>query len=340
MYLQSLASAFPSNSYTQKECAEIARQAPEVQRLKKRSREILLRILSGDSGIESRQFSVDDPSALFIRDAETLNLQFEKQAPELAASALSQALVRAGIDPSELDALLVCTCTGYICPGISSHVAETLGLRNDLFLNDSVGLGCGAAVPLLRSAQGFLSTHPEATVATIAVEICSAAFFLSDDPGVLISLCLFGDGAAAAVWKGESDTDQWQAGAFQTLHLPEQREKIRFVNSGGKLKNKLHRSVPEIAAAAVRDLFEKRQADPDQVIAHTGGRDVVDAIEEVLPGFDLKETRSVLNDHGNCSSPCVLLALEARLKQRDDDHRLWLTAFGAGFAAHSFEMWR
>ena len=39
------------------------------------------------------------------------------------------------------------------------------------------------------------------TVAMIAVEISSAAFYIDDDPGVLISLCLFGDGASASIWE-------------------------------------------------------------------------------------------------------------------------------------------
>jgi hypothetical protein len=30
---------------------------------------------------------------------------------------------------------------------------------------------------------------------------------------------------------------------------------------------------------------------PDQVIAHAGGRDVIEAIEERLPGYALAETR-------------------------------------------------
>jgi alkylresorcinol/alkylpyrone synthase len=37
----------------------------------------------------------------------------------------------------------------------------------------------------------------------------------------------------------------------------------------------------------------------------------------------------------------VLFALERRLAEnRADDQRLWLTAFGAGFAAHACELWR
>ncbi len=174
------------------------------------------------------------------------------------------------------------------------------------------------------------------------MEICSAAFYLDDDPGVLISLCLFGDGAAAAIWDGtRTSDDQFQAGAFRTLHQPAEREKIRFVNAGGKLKNKLHRSVPELAGQAVGRLFAEREAEPDHVLAHTGGRDVVDALEGVLPGFGpLEETRVILRDYGNCSSPCVLFALEERLRGGTPDRRLWLTSFGAGFAAHSFELWR
>jgi predicted naringenin-chalcone synthase len=87
-------------------------------------------------------------------------------------------------------------------------------------------------------------------------------------------------------------------------------------------------------------LYALRHGEPDQVLAHSGGRDVVDALEGVLP-FSLGETRSVLRDHGNMSSPSLLFALERRLAEnRDSDQRLWLTAFGAGFAAHACELWR
>jgi alkylresorcinol/alkylpyrone synthase len=112
------------------------------------------------------------------------------------------------------------------------------------------------------------------------------------------------------------------------------------VNAGGKLKNKLHRSVPELSAKVVRGLFQSRSSDPDQILAHTGGRDVVQALEEELEGYRLEETWEVLRNYGNCSSPCVLFALEERLRQNRRQDRLWLTSFGAGFAAHSFEMWR
>ncbi|NJM39023.1 MAG: hypothetical protein HC845_14840 [Akkermansiaceae bacterium] len=192
----------------------------------------------------------------------------------------------------------------------------------------------------MRSAQGFLAANPGAVVATVAVEICSAAFFADDDPGVLISLCLFGDGAAAAIWTSEGQPGDWQAGNFTTIHQPDEREKVRFINSAGKLKNQLHRSVPGLAGDAVAKLFAQRQGDPDQILAHSGGRDVIDALESVLP-YQLSETREIMREFGNMSSPAVLFALERRLSgNHAGDRRLWLTSFGAGFAAHGCELWR
>lgn len=309
--------------------------------LKPRSAALMEKVLTnGTSGIERRNLALDSIEESFGHCAEKLNNHFEREAPPLATTALSNALRKAGMVATDVDALFICTCTGYLCPGVSSHVAEQSGMRQDVYLADLVGLGCGAAIPMMRAAQGFLAANPQAVVATVAVEICSSAFFANDDPGVLISLCLFGDGAAAAIWTSCGIAGDWQAGHFTTTHRPEEREKIRFVNSAGKLKNQLHRAVPGLAGDAVAGLFAQRMAEPDQVLAHSGGRDVVEALERVLP-FYLSETREVLRDHGNMSSPSVLFALERRLSENHPgDERLWLTAFGAGFAAHACELWR
>jgi len=341
MYLKSIATAVPPNSFTQEECWQAMGKGTLLESLKPRSASLLEKILTnGNSGITRRNLALPAIDAAFTQGAEQLNRTFEKEAPALASLAVKEALEKSGHLASEVDALFLCTCTGYLCPGVTSHVAEMLGMREDVYLLDLVGLGCGAAIPLMRAAQGFLAANPKAVVATVAVEICSAAFFADDDPGVLISLCLFGDGAAAVIWTGEGKEGDWQAGHFTTTHRPAEREKIRFVNSGGRLKNQLHRAVPGLAGEAVAELYARRTAEPDQVIAHSGGRDVVEALESVIP-FSLSETRQILNDHGNMSSPAVLFALEKRLSNTSKaDHRLWLTAFGAGFAAHACELWR
>jgi len=339
MFLESIASAFPENCYTQTQCLEFTKRTDAYRALTRRSQDLLKRILLGDGGIQTRRFATNHPEAIFEADAQNLNFYFEKEASLLATQSLRQAIQSSSINVRDLDALFVCTCTGYLCPGLSSHVAEQLGMRENVFLQDLVGLGCGAALPALRTAQGYLAVHPTHKVAVDAVEICSAALYVSNDPGVLISLCLFGDGTSATIWSGENSGGNWQIGQFQTLHLPEEREKIRFINQGGKLCNQLHRSVPQLAARAVQRLWQQRTCDPNQVLAHTGGRDVIDALEECF-AYSLDETREVLYEYGNCSSPSVLFALEKRINQGLSDSRYWLTSFGAGFGAHSCEMWR
>jgi alkylresorcinol/alkylpyrone synthase len=110
------------------------------------------------------------------------------------------------------------------------------------------------------------------------------------------------------------------------------------VNAGGRLKNQLHREVPELAAKAVSQLYDMSSNAPRKIIAHTGGRDVIDAIERAIPGQKLSSTREILRQYGNISSPSVLAALEHCLAATPHSENLWLTAFGAGFAAHSGEL--
>ncbi len=343
MFLKSLATANPPHSFTQAETCSALRSHPEFPKLKSRSTSLLEKILLNEnSGIEHRQFSQKDLRQVFQQNAEQLNQAFEAHNPVLANKALQKALSDAQVSPSEIDALFLCTCTGYLCPGPSSYVAELAGLRPDTFLCDLVGLGCGAAIPTLRAAHGYLAANPTHKVAMIAVETSSTAFFMNDDPGVLISLCLFGDGAAAAILTGSPSSDEnlWKFTNFDTHHNPAEREKIRFANCQGKLKNQLHRSVPALAGEAVAKLYDRRKSDPDQVLAHAGGRDVIDTLESTLPKFTLSETREVLRKHGNMSSPSVLYALAERLANKTEDEALWLTSFGAGFAAHCCEISR
>lgn len=339
MYLHALATAVPAATFTQAECWEIAQRSPIRDRLKKRSMLILQTILRGEHGIATRHFAVPEIERVFDLSADELNAAFRVAAPELAGRALAQALERAGLRAGDIDALLVCTCTGYLCPGVTSYVAEKLGLRTNAFLQDLVGLGCGAAIPTLRAASHILAAQPGATVACVAVEVCSAAFYLDDDPGVIISACLFSDGAAATIWRGAPDrAGGLRAFDFNTAHLPQERDKLRFEQRDGKLRNLLHRSVPELAARAVDRLWRERGDRPvARVVAHAGGRDVLEALAPVVAPHTLDASARVLRDRGNMSSPSVLFALEETLRDGGPNGSgdFWLVSFGAGFAAHS-----
>ena len=345
MFLQAIHRAVPPTSFTQSDCWQALQAHGAVDHLSGPAKSLLQKVLLGDSGIRKRHFANADPRTLFGLDAEALNQSFETAAPALAAEALRGALEKADLRPADLDALFVCTCTGYLCPGVSSHVAEQLGIRPDAFLQDLVGLGCGAAIPLLRGASHFAAAEGggsgDPKVACVAVEICSAAFYLDNDPGVLISACLFGDGASATVWSGNCPGTGYRIDGFDTLHQPEHRAHIRFTNAGGKLRNQLHKAVPHLAAEAVGTLHDRSRCNGSTAIAaHVAGRDVLECLAARLPGTDFAESRSILRDYGNISSPSVLFALEELLRRDSPPDDIWLTSFGAGFAAHACRLRR
>jgi predicted naringenin-chalcone synthase len=345
MFITALGTAAPAHRYSQRQCWEALCASPQFPALQARSRAILRKVLLGSNGIAMRHLALAPLSEAFELTPDALSARFAKQAPLLASQAAESALNRAGTPPHEIDALLITTCTGYLCPGLTSYVGERLGLRTDVLGLDLVGQGCGAAVPNLRNAEALLSSGRCRTVLSVCVEVCSAAFYLDDDPGVLVSACLFGDGAGAAVLSNQprpgSRRVEWKTAVC--IHSPSERECLRFEQRGGMLRNILRKEVPAVAAGHARALFLGAltkagivRADISGWVLHSGGRDVLVALGEQLglSEADLRWSAAVLREYGNLSSASVLFALEAALADGAPGGYWWLSSFGAGFSCH------
>jgi alkylresorcinol/alkylpyrone synthase len=345
MYVIALGTAAPSHRYSQTQCWEALRAAPQCAALTSRSRAILKKVLLGDNGIASRHLVLAPLSEVFDPTPDTLNARFAKHAPILATQAAEVALKRANTKSKEIDALLISTCTGYLCPGLSSYVGERLGLRADVLALDLVGQGCGAALPNLRTASALLSSGHCRRALSVCVEVCSAAFFLDDDPGVLVSACLFGDGAAAAVLSDRPHPGnrriEWRGA--RSVHDPANRECLRFEQRGGMLRNLLGKEVPALAAGHAERLLSQSlkqsgvsRSEVTNWLLHAGGRDVLLALRQRLglSEADVRWSAAVLHEYGNISSPSVLFALEAALGQAPGGY-WWMASFGAGFSGHA-----
>ena len=344
MYVVGLGTAVPERSFTQAECWQALQRAnrPEIT---PRTRAILQGILNHDNGIERRSLALDSLDESFDLDPDTLYRRFSRHAPELASRAARRAIENAGLTARDIDAVVVSTCTGYLCPGLTSYVSEALGLRQDAFLLDLVGQGCGAALPNLRAGEALVASGRAGHVLSICVEVCSAAFYLDDDLGVLVSACLFGDGAAAAVLSPQPHATnrsvEWKSTA--TLTNPGQRDALRFEQVGGMLRNILTLPVPKLAAQHARQVLDRalEQADLDKKsidawIVHAGGRRVLAELQSEigLSHGDTAWSAAVLREFGNLSSPFVLFVLQAALAGGARGGWWWMTSFGAGFSCH------
>ncbi|HEY1663426.1 MAG TPA: 3-oxoacyl-[acyl-carrier-protein] synthase III C-terminal domain-containing protein [Verrucomicrobiae bacterium] len=345
MFIAGLGTATPSQRYTQRQCWDALQKSARVARLKPRSRAILKKVLCGDNGIAARHLSLKPISDVFEMTPDVLQARFTEHAPALAVSAAKRALRNAAVAAKTIDAVLISTCTGYLCPGLTSYVSEQLGLRENVFALDLVGQGCGAALPNLRTADAILAAGRAENVLSICVEVCSAAFFLDDDPGVLVSACLFGDGAGAAVLTHQPNPHarrvEWK---FSASHLtPGKRDTLRFGHKDGMLRNILSPQVPQIAGVAAAKLFSETIAEAgvrrDKVsgwVMHTGGRDVLLALRErlKLKESDLRHSAAILREFGNISSPTVFFVLERALQDAVPNGYWWMSSFGAGFSCH------
>src|SRR5437660_847599 len=290
MFITGLSTAVPPRRYGQRECWEALQVAEPFSHLTSRSKVILKKVLLGDNGIDTRHLALDPLTEAFDLNPEALHARFVRHAPALATQAATGALTDAGLGPDDFDALIISTCTGYLCPGLTSYVSERLGLRSDVLTLDLVGQGCGAALPNLRTGEALLTAGRYRRVLSICVEVCSAALYFDDDPGVLISACLFGDGAGAAVLANEPVGKrrlEWKMS--RSLIEPNDRHLLRFEQKEGRLRNILTPQVPPLAAGHAARVFEDVLARAELPrskiqgwVFHPGGRDVLLALRQRL----------------------------------------------------------
>jgi predicted naringenin-chalcone synthase len=312
-------------------------------RLSRRAIEVLGKFLAHPS-IRSRHFAIDSPEGMLESDPDRRIERFTRWAVDLSAQAALEALARAGLEPREVRALVANTCTGYLCPGLTSYLIERLDLPRNIRTYDLVGTGCAGAVPNLQAAAEYLKTNGDDGVAlSVSVEVCSATFHMEEDVSLLLSNALFGDGAAAAVlWTRPGGLELV---ASSCRHQPESREAIRYVYRQGQLHNQLSRKLPLIVnravADAVREVLEGQGlgvADIAHWALHSGGEDIITAIgrELGLPQEKLLPTRSTLARYGNLSSPSVLFTLR-EIMDNGLAPRDWclMASFGAGLSAYA-----
>jgi predicted naringenin-chalcone synthase len=352
--LSALATANPKRYATQEEIyAFLVSHFPMQPAAKELYRQLLL-----EGPIRGRHVAVDVDEEICSQDPDVLIERFAKHSRRIAAEAARTALDRAGLEPADVEGLIVNTCTGYLCPGLSSYLVEDLGLPAFTSLLDLMGMGCGGAIPNLEAACRMIQSGARKAVLCVSVEICSATFFLGPDPDLIVSNCIFADGASAAILEAGGGRPQ-AAGTsglqppassplrfldFESVTLPRYREQLRYTSQGGRLRNVLTRNVPVIGAKAVaqvvRRLLDRHGLTEDAIdwwVVHPGGTQVLNAVERLvgLTPEKLRFSYEVFRNYGNMSSPSVMFVLDRILREakpKPGDTGL-LLAFGAGFTA-------
>jgi len=340
-YISSLGLATPHFEVKQNVAGEIL-EAHTRHILSDRSRSVMQKLFAHPS-INSRSFALDDSQSIFNEDPDSRIERFTKWSVALSSEAVTKALDGAGILVDEVKVLIVNTCTGYICPGISTYLIEKLGLSCNTRAYDLLGSGCGGAIPNMQLADALVKQGDGGAIVSVSVEICSATFQMADDLSLIVSNSLFGDGAAAAVLCQQRDG--LELVDSESYYVPKDREYIRYVHKSGQLYNqlsvRLHDHVRKAAAHVVNNLLSRHSlgiADIAHWALHTGGEKIINSIRDEigLSEEQLTATRSILSKYGNMSSPTVFFVLKKLIETgMDADDFCLMVAFGAGLSAHA-----
>lgn len=247
----------------------------------------------------------------------------------LAAEAGRAAIAHAGVDPSSIDLLILCTTSpDRTMPASASTVQALLDLECGAF---DLNAACSGFVYGLAAANGYIAMGSK-RVLLIGAETLDRITD-PDDRGTAI---LFGNGAGAvvidAVAAGEpAQLLGWDVGSDGSA------EHILFAEVGGYMKmdgREVFRRAVRVMVESAKTAMDRAGVKPEEialVVPHQANVRIIDSACNKL-GFTRDQTAVVLESTGNTSAASIPLALAEALAQdrvRDGDLVL-LVGFGAG----------
>jgi polyketide synthase Type III len=306
----------PRQRYSQEQIYELACRYSEFYR-SPRVRQIFM-----NSDIEFRHLYLDADTYTSLETVDEMHQRYLSGAVEVGKDAILNCLGRGGIETGDIDFVVAVSCTGYLCPGLSSIYIKELQLPTNIQRADLLGMGCAGAMPGLQRAYDFVKAYPERKALVVAVEICSACYYLDDSLETVVGNAICGDGAAAVVVGMSEEKAVPKILGFETFLEPSYINTVGFEQREGRLRIILSKDIRQLAGALscrlVNQLLERYGLTKEQVahwVLHSGGRKVIDNVRDAL-GLSTEQvarSKHVLNNFGNMSSPTVLFVLEELL---------------------------
>ena len=265
----------------------------------------------------------------------------------MAAVAGARAIAVAGLDPDEIDLILVATLTpDYWMPSTAALVKEAIGNTRAAAMD--VSAACSGFIYAYATAHAYVTSGMARHVLVIGAELLTR-FLDYTDRGTCI---LFGDAAGAVVvsaFEGPAvphgvELTTEPSGAYM-IWLPAGGSKRpssaqtvgrgeHFIRMEGK---ETYRFATKTLASTALAAIAKAGLRPDQIdlfIPHQANIRIIEAVAKGL-GLPVEKMFVNLDRYGNTSAASVPLALAeavdtGRIRQGDN---VVLVAFGAGFTS-------
>lgn len=239
---------------------------------------------------------------------------------DLAVRAGRQALSRAGLEPDDVDLVLVGTDSpDYITPSTSVVTAHKLGAKRAGTFD--VGCACASFPTALSAASGMMATNP--WMKNVLVIGAYMMHKLADPNDT--SFFFYGDGAGAAVL-GRSDTPGLLGATFRAdgafakhwgiysggTAEPATEASVREGRTNVRIVEKYPPEVNDVGwPAIVQRLAEQEKValtDVDLVVFTQVRRRTIEKVMGTL-GLPMEKTHMIMNKWGYTGSACIPMAM-------------------------------
>ena len=263
----------------------------------------------------------------------------EVTSSELAYEASLRAIAAAGIEPSDIDLIIVATSTpDYIFPSTAALLQARLGITNGGAAFDLQAVCTGFAYAL-ATAEKFIRSGSHKRALVVGAEVFSRILDWNDR-GTCV---LFGDGAGAVVLEA-SDKPGIVATALHAdgshnpiLSVPGQINRGEVV--GDPFLRMDGQAVFKFAVKVLVDVAREVMAeagvgigDVDWLIPHQANIRIIQATGKRL-GVPVEKVIATVGQHGNTSAASIPLALDLAVRDGriQRGHRILLEGVGGGF---------
>ena len=275
------------------------------------------------------------------------NDEYTRIALEYSVRAIEACMHAANVDAGAITDILFVSTTGLATPSLDALIINKMRLNKHICRSPLFGLGCAGGVAGFSKASVLAKANPDAIVLLVCVELCSLTFLRNDySKSNFVGASLFADGVAACIIVRDNHAGH----AAKKVSYRSSQSKLyydtlgimgwEFQDSGFKVV--FSQDIPTLITEHIRADIEAFLARHQLSIAHIrnfvfhpGGKKVLAAYEESLSIDEpaLRNTREVMNDYGNMSSPTVLYVLERFFTQGFEDGYGLMLSIGPGFSS-------
>lgn len=272
---------------------------------------------------------LDTTDAWIVERTGIRERRFGGTTSSLAVEAAAAAITKAGLEPCDIDLLVLSTTTpDKTVPATSSTVHAQLGCSGAAF---DLNAACAGYVYAMVVADSMLSSGSFGRALVIGSDTLSLITDMEDRSTAV----LFADGAGAIVLERRDDAEPLVLAS--DLGLDGSLLPILYCDHGGYMKmegKEVFRKAVRVTVDSAAKVLAEAGLEGDQIalfVPHQANQRIIDAMVQRL-GIPPERSAIVLDKTGNTSSASIPLALAeaADAGRLSDGDLILFSGFGAG----------